>query len=229
MRRRFELIVVLVAGLVLAGLLAVGDVAVAEPAGEETTPTPAPEGVDSEAAPADAEEQEAADDPFAMFRHDEHRTRFLESRFSCLACHPIGMVTGSDDFEAVKKTDDAVLKPAREICHDCHTGAMRYKRATARCDSCHTDLAPLLPEDHGPGWERDHGWASMRHSTSCDLCHPVSDCNTCHARRDQGQHRVHPATFHETHGMEARMDPVRCQRCHLQSTCETCHATGSMR
>ncbi len=215
------------AALALLALLVGPALVGAETPGEgEEEATPAPEAAGSE--PVDPAAGDP-DDPFARFRHDEHRTRFLESRFSCLACHPIGMVTGSDDFQAVKKTDDAVLKPAREICHDCHTGAMRYKRAPARCDSCHSDLAPLLPQDHGPGWERDHGWASMRHSASCDLCHPVSDCNTCHARRDAGQHRVHPATFHETHGMEARMDPVRCQRCHLQSTCETCHATGSMR
>ncbi len=163
-------------------------------------------------------------DPYDRFVHEDHRTQFLRNKVSCLACHPIGMVTGTDDFAAVKKTDDLVLVPAEEICHDCHTGELRYPRSPTRCDTCHSDLAPLLPEDHGPGWERDHAWASLRHGSSCDLCHPVSDCTTCHSRRDSGMHRVHPATFRSTHGIEARLDPSRCQRCHLQGSCESCHA-----
>ena len=179
------------------------------------------------------EETELAADEAAgaydRFVHEDHRSRFLRSKVSCMACHPIGMVTGTDDFEAVQRTDDRILVPAEEICHDCHTGELRYPHAPARCDTCHGDLAPLLPEDHGPGWERDHAQASVRHGSSCDLCHPVSDCTTCHARRDQGLHRVHPATFRSTHAIEARLDPGRCQRCHLRSSCEACHAGGGLR
>ena len=191
--------------------------------GEEPAPVapPSPPGPESgEAAPADP------DDPYGRFVHADHRSRFLEARITCLACHPIGMTTGTDDFRAVKQVDKAVLVPARESCHDCHTGAMRFPRAPSRCDGCHTNLATLLPQDHDQGWAEDHGEASLVHGSSCDLCHPVSDCTTCHARRDQGQHRVHPATFRATHGVEARLDASRCQRCHLRSSCEACH-TGA--
>ena len=176
---------------------------------------------------SDATEAEV-EGPYDRFVHEEHRTRFLRAKVSCMACHPIGMVTGTDDFEAVARTDETILVPAEAICHDCHTGELRYPRAPARCDTCHDDLAPLLPEDHGPGWERDHARASIRHGSSCDLCHPVSDCTTCHARRDEGLHRVHPASFRSTHGIEAKLDPGRCQRCHLRSSCETCHAGRGM-
>jgi hypothetical protein len=167
-------------------------------------------------------------DPYERFVHADHRNRFLRSRFSCLACHPIGMVTGTDDFEAVRRTDERVLNPAREICHDCHTGEIRFPQAVSRCDACHEDLAPLLPEDHGLGWERDHARASLLLGSSCDLCHTVGECTSCHARRDQGIHRAHPATFRSYHGIEARLDPSRCQRCHLRSSCEACHAGGGL-
>jgi hypothetical protein len=167
-------------------------------------------------------------DPYARFVHRDHRARFLEGRITCMACHVIGMTTGTDDFRAVKDVDTAVLIPARPICHDCHTGALRFPKAPSRCDSCHTNMAGLLPEDHDQGWAEDHGEASLLHGSSCDLCHPVSDCTTCHARRDQGQHRVHPPSFRATHGIEARLDPARCQRCHLRSSCEACHAGGGL-
>jgi hypothetical protein len=181
------------------------------------------------ALPQAAEEApEDPDDPYRRFVHADHRTRFLEARITCMACHVIGMTTGTDDFQAVKRVDSAVLVPAREACHDCHTGALRFPRAPSRCDGCHTNLASLLPEDHDQGWAADHGEASLVHGSSCDLCHPVSDCTTCHARRDQGQHRVHPATFRATHGIEARLDAARCQRCHLRSSCEACHAGGGL-
>ncbi len=192
--------------------------------GEEppVTATPQADPDDPEQEPRDP------DDPYNGFVHKDHRTRFLETKISCMACHVIGMTTGTDDFLAVKAVDAAVLVPAREICHDCHTGALRFPRAPSRCDSCHTNLARLLPEDHDQGWASDHGEASLLHGSSCDLCHPVSDCNTCHARRDPAQHRVHPATFRATHGIEARLDPARCQRCHLRSSCEACHAGGGL-
>jgi len=168
------------------------------------------------------------DDPYHRFVHADHRTCFLSARVTCMACHPIGMTTGTDDFAAVKKVDERILVPAREICHDCHTGMMRFPRAPSRCTSCHTNLAGLLPEDHDQGWEQDHGWSSLRFGSSCDLCHPVSDCTTCHARRDEGLNRVHPPSFRATHGIEARLDPFRCQRCHLRSSCEACHAGGGL-
>jgi hypothetical protein len=185
---------------------------------------------DEPAAPPASPEEDVRDpdDPFNSFVHRDHRTRFLDARLSCLACHVIGMTTGTDDFEAVKKVDGTVLIPAREICHDCHTGALRFPKAPSRCDNCHTNLTKLLPEDHDQGWASDHGEASLLHGSSCDLCHAVSECNTCHARRDAGQHRVHPSTFRATHGIEARLDPARCQRCHLRSSCETCHAGGGL-
>ncbi|MFH1469696.1 MAG: cytochrome c3 family protein [Pseudomonadota bacterium] len=169
-----------------------------------------------------------ADDPFARFDHEQHRTHHLKNKVSCQACHPIGMVTGTDDFLAVKQADEVVLTPARAICHDCHTGALRWPRAPTRCTTCHVDLAPLIPEDHALGWERDHGWASLRHGSSCDLCHTVGYCETCHSQRDERRATVHPATFRSTHGIEARMDPGRCQRCHLESSCEACHTGGGL-
>ncbi len=189
---------------------------------------PTPTAATATEAGAEAEPPRDHDDPYLRFVHRDHRSRFLEARVTCLGCHPIGMTTGTDDFLAVKKVDKAVLVPAREICHDCHTGALRFPRAPARCDSCHTNLQGLLPEDHDQGWDRDHGDASLRYGASCDLCHPVSDCTSCHARRDESQHRVHPATFRATHGIEARLDPSRCQRCHLRSSCEACHAGGGL-
>jgi hypothetical protein len=171
-----------------------------------------------------AAQRPSADDPFARFDHEQHRTGYLESKVTCQACHPIGLVTGTDDFTAVKKVDELVLTPARGICHDCHTGELRFPRAPTRCTTCHQDLAPLIPEDHEIGWERDHGWASLRHHSSCELCHTVGYCETCHAQRDERRATVHPATFRSTHGVEARLDPGRCQRCHLQSSCEACHS-----
>ncbi|HEX9828951.1 MAG TPA: cytochrome c3 family protein [Bacteroidota bacterium] len=174
-----------------------------------------------------------------IFSHENH----AETRqIACETCHT--------DLDASKEFVGALV-PAMVTCNTCHNDVT----ASNTCESCHTNLVSLRPENHDrTDFMREHKRFARMAETSCASCHTQETCNDCHigagltkvdeAGRDLTSPRsprlqsldrgrsnvlstVHDLNFKFTHSISAKGKSADCQTCHRQEQfCATCHAAG---
>jgi predicted CXXCH cytochrome family protein len=176
-----------------------------------------------------------------IFSHKQH----AEMEQSCGVCHG-GIVANEDS-----------AYPSMDICSRCHNDAdatALIKRgsediakvipASNRCESCHTTLAGLYPQNHMTAdFISNHGKFAMNGEASrdCASCHSQSFCQECHTPSNsvpsgiaadrfynpaspRGEkmdrpdvltvQKAHPLTYRYTHGFDARAKSSRCETCH---------------
>jgi len=142
-----------------------------------------------------------------VFVNGKHREKLSFNGQHCVYCH-LNVV------HADKKED---RRPQMEFCLDnCHNG----KKATDKCDACHTDKP--LPESHkAPNWYEVHG--SLANKIDCKKCHAYTEnyCKTCHLRRPAS----HTDVWKSTHKYKAKERRQNCYACHQDSFCLRCHGT----
>ncbi len=180
-----------------------------------------------------------------IFSHKQH----VEMNMVCGVCHG-GIVA-----------EETSALPSMDICSRCHNDADattlikrgnedlgRVISAGRRCESCHTTLAGLYPQNHlTADFTANHGKLAMNGEASreCSSCHSQSFCQECHSpsnnvplgvepdrfyiegsprgeKTDRPEvltvQRAHPLTYRYTHGFEARAKSSRCETCHEQES-----------
>lgn len=159
------------------------------------------------------------------FEHAEHAEIFAKANITCVNCHPVGLAVRTPDGP---RAPAERLEAPRSSCHGCHLEDWRKapRSAPSACTTCHSDLGPLIPANHGPGWIERHAGDARAFSATCSDCHEASTCFACHEQRGAMATDPHPPGFSTTHGIEARVDPRSCSSCHAAQTCESCHARG---
>lgn len=158
------------------------------------------------------------------FDHRSHQRVFGRHAVACVDCHQFALRIETEDVELARALSAIATYPGSEACHPCHlTGENRLADAPSRCRTCHTNLWPLLPEDHHANWERAHAVAAHIDARSCEDCHRPQECADCHARRDTIDTRVHERSFRFFHSVQARANPMECGSCHRVDFCIHCH------
>lgn len=158
------------------------------------------------------------------FDHRSHGHVFSERSIACVDCHQFALRIESDDEDLARTLSALALRPGSEACHTCHLpGAERVASAPQRCRDCHTNLWPLIPDDHHAGWQRAHAIAARIDTARCEDCHRQQECADCHARRDSIDTRVHERSFRFFHSVAARANPMECGSCHRPDYCISCH------
>ncbi len=174
-----------------------------------------------------------------VFSHVQH---LAMDSVQCLTCH-------ADIAEDTSSTQTRL--PAMATCTTCHDNS----KAPSWCESCHRNLAQLLPPDHlRSDFRRVHGEFVRLGSLNvdCQTCHREDFCQECHSPvdlkafglkdlnadprprtspKDQPAQttlqRVHDLNYRLTHGIDARARAADCATCHdTQEFCVTCHQAG---
>lgn len=174
-----------------------------------------------------------------VFSHEQHLGM---KGVECLTCHA-GIEQDS--------TSAQTRLPAMEKCTTCHNGA----KAPSYCESCHRNLAQLLPPDHlQSDFRRVHGEFVRLGglNVDCSTCHSENFCQECHSPVELKQfgekglsadprprtspkdqpaqttlQRVHDLNYRLTHGIDAQAKSADCATCHdTQQFCVTCHQSG---
>lgn len=160
-----------------------------------------------------------ADEPLERFEHGQHQAALEAAELSCQGCHALGHPP-----EPGQDADAISLMPGFEVCHGCHQGEQRRRRAPTRCSTCH-ETTPA-PTDHGAGWLDHHGTEARLGVQACEDCHRDSACVACHEDRESIGFQVHDRSWLAVHGVAARVQPGECATCHTQAGCLSCHASG---
>lgn len=164
------------------------------------------------------------------------------SRNACASCHQEVLEGGRTKVRGLIIVH-AECADTPSTCDVCHTGvahgrAVRWarglvmddcvlchleRRASLKCDTCHTgkletDRIKTGPWQvtHGRNWERTHGIGDLK---TCVTCHPPLKCVSCHHTRIP-----HAGNFSIEHGREALFPESRCSTCHdVKRWCRDCH------
>jgi hypothetical protein len=173
------------------------------------------------------------------FPHAKHVTM---AGVECATCHP--------GLEKVEHAGPANMPPMT-TCNKCHNDT----KAPNTCESCHTQVATLIPGDHLTGsFRKDHRQLTRVGGleTQCSTCHTQDFCADCHSSAgliDVGMtdlmsdpaprptalrssqtirpQAAHPVNYRFFHGIDARSKESDCQTCHsTQEFCATCHEAG---
>jgi hypothetical protein len=175
-----------------------------------------------------------------IFSHELH---ISTHSLKCETCH--------QELDTVTVASEENL-PGMKLCIDCH-GA---RRVSTNCESCHTDLAGLIPADHLAGdFKRDHSQRTRLGGVdvSCSMCHTESFCQDCHTGaelhgfkstrdlmadpatrmplrdtpRESKLQNVHDLNYRFTHSIDAKSRRTDCFACHEQQIfCTPCHEAG---
>jgi hypothetical protein len=161
------------------------------------------------------------------FEHDKHANAFGNAEIKCIDCHRYDFAIDTGDPKLYQPLSTHALYPGSAACHFCHgEGPGKMAAAPSTCSTCHTNMAPLKPEDHQIAWLKVHGTEARANPTQCESCHRQSYCIDCHERRDTIQTIAHERNFLYVHGIEARTDPMQCSACHREDFCINCHLFG---
>jgi hypothetical protein len=164
------------------------------------------------------------------FEHDKHAPAFAAHEIQCIDCHRYDFVIDTGDPKLYQPLSAHAVIPGSAACHFCHVeGEGKLTNAPGACTTCHTNLAPLMPDDHQIAWLRVHGTQARANPTQCESCHRQSQCIDCHERRDSVQTIAHERNFRFLHGIEARTNPMQCSACHREDFCINCHLQGNVR
>lgn len=161
------------------------------------------------------------------FEHDQHAKPFATAGVQCMDCHRFDLAIESGDPKVYEPLSMHALIPGSGACHFCHReGPNKMAAAPSTCRTCHTNMAPLKPEDHQIAWLKVHGTEARANPARCEDCHRQSYCVDCHERRDSIQTISHERNFFFVHGIQARTDPMQCSACHREDFCINCHLLG---
>lgn len=158
------------------------------------------------------------------FDHGQHAKPFGVTGVECIDCHRFDFVIDSGDPKIAEPLSAHAMVDGSAACHFCHVDdATRMQAAPAPCTTCHTNLAPLVPENHQVAWLDVHAAEARGNPVQCESCHRQSFCIACHEQRDTIQLIAHERNFLFLHGIEARADPMQCSACHREDFCINCH------
>lgn len=163
------------------------------------------------------------------FDHERHAKTFAVTDVECIDCHRFDFVIDTGDPKLGAALSARGLYDGSAACHFCHVDEeSRMAAAPTACTTCHTNLAPLVPENHQVAWREVHGADARANPVECESCHRQSYCVDCHNRRDSIQTIAHERNFLFLHGIEARADPMQCSSCHREDFCINCHLQGGV-
>ena len=164
------------------------------------------------------------------FDHGAHAKTFAIKNVQCIDCHRYDFTIDTGDPKLYEPLSAHAMYPGSAACHFCHEdGPGRMTAAPSACTTCHTNMAPLKPEDHQVAWMKVHGTEARANPTQCEGCHRQQYCIDCHSTRDTIQTIAHDRNFRFTHGIEARTDPMQCSACHREDFCINCHLQGKVK
>ena len=159
------------------------------------------------------------------FDHDRHAKILAEQGMVCGDCHRFDAQINTATAPLATEASSAALYPGSATCHYCHGPSdTRIAAAPSACTTCHTNLIPLLPENHQIAWVRVHGATASADPVACQNCHRDAFCVNCHQNRDTQLTFVHDQNYLSFHSVDARANPIECGNCHREDFCLNCHA-----
>jgi len=159
------------------------------------------------------------------FTHQRHAAILAQQALVCGDCHRFDAQIDTGAAPLAASASRAALFPGSAACHFCHgPSETRLAAAPSACTTCHTNLDPLLPENHQIGWQRAHGAVASADPVACQNCHRDSFCINCHQNRDSILTFVHDRNYLSLHSVDARANPIQCGSCHREDFCLNCHA-----
>ena len=159
------------------------------------------------------------------FDHARHSRIFAQQQVVCGSCHRFDAQIDTGAAPLANAASTAALYPGSSACHYCHGPSdTRISAAPSACTTCHTNLEPLLPENHQIGWQRAHGSIASADPVACQNCHRDAFCVNCHQNRDSALTFEHDRNYLSFHSVDARANPIQCGNCHRQDFCINCHA-----
>ena len=159
------------------------------------------------------------------FDHERHAKMFATQGLVCGDCHRFDAKIDTGDAQLAAQASGAALYPGSAACHYCHgPSETRIAAAPSACTTCHTNLVPLLPENHQVAWLRVHGATASADPVACQNCHRDAFCINCHQNRDSLLTFVHDRNYLSLHSVDARANPIQCGSCHREDFCINCHA-----
>ena len=168
-------------------------------------------------------------DARARFNHAQHARTLEAANLSCIDCHRYDVQIDSGDEAVAREVSGRAMHPGPEPCHACHRqGPLHMTQAPDACITCHSNLAPLMPDDHQIAWQTVHKTAAVTDPAQCESCHRQSYCIDCHERRDTVQRKFHSWNYQFIHSVDARANPMQCGSCHRQDYCINCHKAGKV-
>jgi nitrate/TMAO reductase-like tetraheme cytochrome c subunit len=161
------------------------------------------------------------------FDHAAHSRIFTEQGATCEDCHRFDAQIDTGGTPLANDASTAALYPGSSACHHCHgPGETRIPQAPSACTTCHSNTAPLLPENHQVAWLRVHASVASADPVACQDCHRDAFCINCHQNRDQILTFAHDRNYLSFHGVDARANPIQCGNCHREDFCLNCHANS---
>jgi hypothetical protein len=162
------------------------------------------------------------------FDHARHADVLARGEITCGDCHRFDARIETADAALAAAMSGATVLPGGPACHYCHGPSdTRLAEAPSACTTCHSDLAPLLPEDHQIAWLRVHASVASADPVACQNCHRDAFCVNCHQNRDSILTFVHDSNYLSFHSVDARANPIQCGNCHRVDFCRNCHAKAA--
>ncbi|MEO8604750.1 MAG: cytochrome c3 family protein [bacterium] len=161
------------------------------------------------------------------FSHDRHAAILAAQGMACGDCHRFDAKIDTGDASLAGAASGAALFPGSAACHYCHGPSdTRIAAAPSACTTCHSQLMPLLPENHQMAWLRVHGATASADPVQCQNCHRDAFCINCHQNRDTLLTFMHDRNYLSLHSVDARANPIQCGNCHREDFCLNCHSHG---
>ena len=157
------------------------------------------------------------------FSHQRHAKVLAEQGVACNGCHRFdGQIAASEALAGAASS--TALFPGSAACHYCHgPSETRIAAAPSACTTCHSNLVPLMPENHQVAWLRVHGSTASADPAACQNCHRDAFCINCHQNRDSILTFAHDRNYLSFHSVDARANPIQCGSCHRADFCSDCH------
>jgi hypothetical protein len=159
------------------------------------------------------------------FAHQRHAKIFKQQGVACGDCHRFDAKIDTPNASAAATASKFALYPGSAACHHCHgPSETRIAAAPTACTTCHSNLVPLVPENHQVGWLRAHSSVASADPVACQNCHRDNFCINCHQNRDPILTFGHDRNYLSMHSVDARANPIQCGSCHREDFCSRCHA-----
>jgi hypothetical protein len=159
------------------------------------------------------------------FDHQRHAKTLAEQGVACGDCHRFDARIDTGKAPLAAAASEAALFPGSAACHYCHGPSdTRIAAAPSACITCHSNITPLLPEDHQVAYLRVHGATASADPVACQNCHRDAFCINCHQNRDAILTFMHDRNYLSLHSVDARANPIQCGNCHREDFCLNCHA-----
>jgi len=174
--------------------------------------------------PAPQENRSTADARH-KFSHERHTAILAERGMVCGDCHRFDAKIDTGNAPLAAMASKTALYAGSAACHHCHgPSETRIAAAPSACITCHSNLVPLLPENHQVGWLRAHAAVAAADPVACQNCHRDNFCVNCHQNRDSITTFGHDRNYLSMHSIDARANPIQCGSCHREDFCSRCHA-----